>query len=420
MASLAPVFASGTSAQDFIGWMAVGIVIAFIIGMLLYFFFVHGARERDRRMVQARARAARGTYPAQRGAAAERYPLTRGYDEAPQDMPDAVRAAYDDIRSGRGGQYRQYAGPDDAYAGETDVTQDRYEPLPAGRPARRAPGAAKRQSPPAGSVRSPDVLDELLGSRRQNGEPVRLEAEDRQLLWEESHEAEVPTAAPEEEEVLFIDDETEGAIPEEGSAEPGGPPAKDEFVTGPLALILLQKDIENAVREGPRGPGPRNGPAWSEGRPVFSKPLEAPTEAAHASAAQPPPLDMDEFTVQLKSLAEKKKIESRRLTDDRMRREQQNARDDAARQQAQQKRDEKLRREIRGRVRAGISEAQKQQAAEGPPGMSAAEEEALKAQDEKKLEEQRRKEERRKRWLELQKKHEVETIEDVLSKIGIK
>ena len=42
------------------------------------------------------------------------------------------------------------------------------------------------------------------------------------------------------------------------------------------------------------------------------------------------------------------------------------------------------------------------------------------AEEEKKLEEQRRKDERRKRWLELQKKHEVETIEDVLSKIGIK
>jgi hypothetical protein len=71
-------------------------------------------------------------------------------------------------------------------------------------------------------------------------------------------------------------------------------------------------------------------------------------------------------------------------------------------------------------VRAGISEKQKHEAPLGPPGVSAAEEEARRAEEDKKLEEARRKEERRKRWLELQKKHEVETIEDVLSRIGIK
>jgi hypothetical protein len=336
-----------------------------------------------------------------------------------------------------------------------------------------------------------------LSSRQNNEGTVRLEAEDRQLLWEEAHEPEMPAAAPEEEEVLFIDDESEAAGPEEAVAGDGADQAKDEFVTGPLALLLLQKDIEKAVKEGPEGPRPRDGPAWSEGRPVFTKPLEAPTEVAPVSTAQPPPLDMEEFTVQLKSLAEKKKLESRRLQDDRRQRELRSAREEAARREAQQKREDNLRREIRGRVRAGISEAQKveepagppvisaaedearmaeeekklesrrlqddrrqrdlrsareeaarreaQQKREdnlrreirgrvragiseaqkieepaGPPGVSAAEEEARKAEDEKKLEEQRRKEERRKRWLELQKKHEVETIEDVLSKIGIK
>jgi hypothetical protein len=129
---------------------------------------------------------------------------------------------------------------------------------------------------------------------------------------------------------------------------------------------------------------------------------------------------MDEFTVQLKSLAEKKRLESRKLEDDRRQRELKKAREEAARREAQQKREDNLRLEIRGRVRAGISEAQKQEVPAGPPGVSAAEEEARRAEEEKKLEEQRRKDERRRRWLELQKKHEVETIEDVLSKIGIK
>ena len=419
MASVALLQATGTSVEDLIGWMAVGIVIIFIVGMLLYMFFVYGARERDRQMVQARVRAARGTYPGQRGPAADRYRESRRYEGADEEMPEAVRAAYDDIRSGRDYQHGQYGERDYDYSGETHVAQDRYGAGPAGRPAYRAPGAA-RTSPRGRPVRQPDVLEEFLGSRQKNEGTVRLEAEDRQLLWEEAHEPEVPAAAPEEEEVLFIDDESEAAGPEEAMAGDGQNLAKDEFVTGPLALLLLQKDIEKAVREGHEGPRPRDGPAWSEGRPVFSKPLEAPTEVAPVSTAQPPPLDMEEFTVQLKSLAEKKKLESRRLEDDRRQRELRSAAEEAARREAQQKREDNLRREIRGRVRAGISEAQKLEEPAGPPGVSAAEEEARKAEEEKKLEEQRRTEERRKRWLELQKKHEVETIEDVLSKIGIK
>jgi hypothetical protein len=360
-----PHYAADSSIQDVVGWMAVAIVIILIVGMLLYFFLVWGNIDRDRQNAMARVRAARGTTSGQYGRAADRNRESRRYEGTSEDMPEAVRAAYQDIRKSQEGYDEQYGEQDGADAGQ-------------------------------------------------------LEAEDRQLLWEEAAETEIRTAAPEEEEVLFIDDEADAGSPGGGTAEGGIQPAKDEFITGPLALLLLQKDIEKAVKEGPGYPQSQKGPAWSEGRPVFSKPLEAPTEVAPVSAAQPPPLDMEEFSAHLKSLATTKKLESRKLEEERRLRDEKRAREEARRREEATKKEEKLRREIRGRVRAGISEAQRQDVPAGPPGVSLAEEEARMAEEQKKLEEERRREERRRRWLELQKKHEVETIEDVLSRIGIR
>jgi len=417
---LSPGYATGTSVQDFVGWMAVGILIILIVGMLMYLFWVRNARERQRQMALARVRPSRTSTDGVYGSSPGYRSRTDGYDEDDEQMPEAVRAAYDDIRIDRKDRYGRYDGDESQYGRGTYEARDPYVTLTPSRRDRTSPGAAGKPYPPISTPQKPDVLEGFLDSRRRSGETVKLEAEDRQLLWEEAHEPEAPAAVPEEDEVLFIDEETEDAASEEGTAEAGGPQARDDFVTGPLALMLLQKDIEKAAREGRRGQATREGPAWSEGRPVFSKPLEEPTEVTTPGAARPPPLDMDEFTVQLKSLAEKKKAESRRLEDERKSRDKRRTAEDAARLQQQAQREQALRREIRGMVRAGISEKQKHEAPLGPPGVSAAEEEARRAEDDKKLEEARRKEERRKRWLELQKKHEVETIEDVLPRIGIK
>jgi len=412
---------------DFAGWMAVGILIIFIVGMLAYLYAITRQRDRQRAMMRARrAPEAQGFGGRQEYVQyGPRYP-----EDGQEDIPDAVRAAYQDIRRdpvGRGDPGEGAWGHDEGAGMEFWEDAPRRRPAqdfsyrepaeaPAGRP--RASTGTPRSAPGAG--RHYDALEELLATRRPGDEPVRLEAEDRQLLWEEAQEREAP-ASEEAEEVLFIDDD--GEAEGQGDEAAGGEvdvPQKEDFVSGPLALLLLQKDIEKAVRAKPGAPRTATGPAWSEGRPVFSKPLEEPTAVPSAAAARPPPLDIDDFTVQLRSLAEKKRGESRRLEDERKSREQRRAAEDAARKEESLKKEQAIRQGIRGMVRAAAPQAQPARAAEAQQAPPEERSEAERAEDERRLEEQRRKEERRKRWLEVQKKHEVETIEDVLSRIGIK
>jgi len=416
----APVYAAGSSVQDVVGWMAVAMVIILIVGMFLYFILIRGSVERDRKMAMARVRAARGAGPTRSGRGADRYRYARQDDAGDQDIPDAVRAAYQDI--GRGHQsYDEYGYEDPGHADtdETYILDDAGEAHSSAGRVDRPPEVARRRPPADRTSRNLDVLEDLLRPEGQKTAPVRLEPEDRQLLWEESQQPETDAAASGDEEVLFVDDETDADDRGAGTAQ-AHQPSKDEFVTGPLALMLLQKDIEKAVKDSSKIPQAGKGPAWSEGHPVFSKPLEAPTDGTPGRAAERPAPDMVDLSVQLRSLAEKKRAEARRLEDERRLREKKRAQEDARRREEALKKEETLRREIRGRVRAGISEAQEQAAPKGPPGVSTAEEDARNAEEEKKLEDERRREERRRRWLELQKKHEVDTIEDVLSKIGIK
>jgi hypothetical protein len=415
-----PVYAAESSVQDVVGWMAVAIVVILIVGMLLYFLLIRGSLERDRQMALARVRTARGAGPARASRGADHYRQASSYDEGAAAIPDAVRAAYQDIGNGDESYdgYRHggagIAGGDEPYI----LDDDGNVPSMAGR-VDRPPEMARRRPPADRTSRNLDILEDLLRPGGGTGETVRLEQEDRQLLYEESRQPETEEVSVEDDEVLFVDDEPESVDRGAGTAK-AAPPAKDDFVTGPLALLLLQKDIENAVKDGSGKPKAGKGPAWSEGHPVFSKPLEAPTEGTAVRAAERPAPDMGEFSVQLRSLAEKKRAEARRLEDERRQRENRRAQEDAARREDASRKEETLRREIRGRVRAGISEAQQQAAPEGAPGVSPAEEEARRDEEQKKLEEDGRREERRRRWLELQKKHEVDTIEDVLSRIGIK
>ena len=429
-----PVYQTGSSAEDVILYMVLAIILILIIGLAI-FFIVRSNAERDRQIALARVRAARA--PPMRPRAADRYGGQRPYDAAGQDVPEAVRAAYQGLGSG-GGAYDGSGYEAAGYSPESEtyvVAEDPQAYREAGR-VDRPPEVVRRRPAADRTTRNLEFLEDLLRPEGGKAPPVRLEEEDRQLLWEESQEPEAQAAA-EDEEVLFVDEE-----PDEGKAAYEPPPGRgattrrpapapapqydepepprDEFVSGPLALMLLQKDIEKAVKEGPKTPSMDRGPVRSEGRPVFSKPLEAPSDQPSGRDGARPAPDMNEFSSQLKSLAEKKRAEARRLDDERRSREQRRAGEEARRQEEARKKEEMLRREIRGRLRAGISEAQAQAAPQGPPGISPAEEEARRAEEDRKREEDGRKEERRRRWQELQKKHEVDTIEDVLSKIGIK
>lgn len=431
-----PVYQTGSSAEDVILYMVLAIILILIIGLAI-FFIVRSNAERDRQIALARVRAARMAPPARPGTAAERYGRQPAYAASGQDVPEAVRAAYEGLGSG-GGTYDGAGYESAGYSPEGEtylVAEDSQARDGAGR-VDRPPEVVRRRPAADRTSRNLEFLEDLLRPEGGKAAPVRLEEEDRQLLWEESQEPEAQ-AAVEDEEVLFVDEEPDErkagyeAPPGRGGTArrpaPATPPyheepepPKDEFASGPLALMLLQKDIEKAVKEGPKTGSTDRGPVRSEGRPVFSKPLEAPSgQPSGRDGARPAP-DMNEFSSQLKSLAEKKRAEARRLEDERRSREQRRADEEARRQEEARKKEEMLRREIRGRLRAGISEAQARSAPQGPPGISPAEEEARRAEEERKREEDGRKEERRRRWQELQKKHEVDTIEDVLSKIGIK
>ncbi len=310
-------YQTGSSLETAAFWGLLAILIILGAGLVLYIFFVRGSYEREKQ-------AALAMIGSRRGQAAPRDP--RNYSATTYtyrgDVPDAVASAMSGLRQPEPevelvGEPETEGLPAYLYTGRRHTPASRGgAPLPPPRAydgrVDRPPGAAAR-----GSYASGSHLDDMLGA----GEGDRLRSEDRELLREEQLEPE-PQAPGlyEDEEVTFEDEpEPEPAVhppepyrgesrerpvweqvlagagqagqPIDVEPEPARPAAAPRVLSRAVSASLLQQEIISSVRNPPPArtatsvrpagrpaapEGRRAGPAWSEGRPVFSGPLEEP------------------------------------------------------------------------------------------------------------------------------------------------
>ena len=330
----AGVYQSGSSIEGAVFWLVLAIAVIMGFGLILYLFFVRGSYEREKQAALALI-GARETGAAPRSEAYYRSAPSYSYRS---DVPDAVAAAMSGLKDRAEADVELVdEGEDDRlpahhYSGR--------RPAPGPRPEARlpAPRASDGRSdrPPREAWRAPprraaSPLDDLLHAGERDG----LREEDRELLREErlEPEPEAPGLSGEDEDVAFEDEPEpapavhppapyrigrrerpmwervlDGAPGPAGSSGAGPreePPAGEAEVelidmdepapakpvlSKPVADMLFQQDIMKMVKVPPPGsasaparrppaqwaPARPGGPAWTEGRPVFSKPLEEP------------------------------------------------------------------------------------------------------------------------------------------------
>lgn len=325
------VYQTGSSLENVVFWLLVAIAIMMGAGLVLYLFFVRGSLERERQaalaIVGARRPAATGP-PAGGRLTAPSYTY-RG------DVPDAVAEAMVGMRGPSEEAEvelveEEPAAAPPAYTYPGWDRASRARPAAAPRTARYAasrPGRVAPAAPGASRYRSPSPLDDLL----HRGDSEGLRDEDRELLREEQLEPEpaVPGLADDDEEVTFEDEpEPEPAYhppaprristrerpvwesileaPADGQAgasrRAGRAPVVEEaevelvdmdepgagapVISKPVADELLRDSIMKSVKP--------TGPAWSEGRPVFSRPLEEPEVPRVREEPQAPDTPVDD------------------------------------------------------------------------------------------------------------------------------
>lgn len=324
------VYQTGSSVEDAVFWMLLAIAIIAAVGIILYLLFFRGSYERERQAALALVGARRPgpaprDDPYSRSASAYTY---RG------EVPDAVAAAMSGIRREpepvlEVEAEREEAGlPAYLYTGGRQPQGPRRgAPLP---PPRAYDGRVDRPPRQRGRPAAASPLDDLLGAGGG------LRDEDRELLREEQLEPEPQAPGLYEDEEVTFEDEPEPApavhppyraapagkpVWESVLESPagGGPAGEVELIdleepapagpalSKPVSDALLRDDILKSVR-GPaasrppappgravagRGaaPGRPSGPAWSEGRPVFSKPLEEPDVPASREAPPAGPIE---------------------------------------------------------------------------------------------------------------------------------
>jgi hypothetical protein len=501
------VYQTSSSLESAVFWLVLAIVIIMGAGLILYLFFVRGSYERERQAALAmvsgrRAESAPRDDSYYRSASSYSY---RG------EVPDAVAAAMTGIRREPEPvlevEEERAVGPAPSYGygrGRAPAPR-RGAPLP---PPRSPGGPVERplqaRTRPAAVRASP--LDDLL----HGGEGGRLRDEDRELLREEQLEPE-PEAPGlyDDEEVTFEDEpEPEPAVHPpapygisggekpvwesvlEGAGGPGGRGAAPEdgdevelvdidepsdarqVLSRPVAEQLLRDDILKSVRgaapakrpaqagrppaAGVPPPSRKAGPAWTEGRPVFSRPLEEP-ETPPAREAQPsrglqeslgeishklhamderavprlPPkaeakmgLQEKKFLEALRAVQEKKREEARaqeeegrRLLESQMQELERRKREDDLKRQAEERRRarERADRELRERA----EQSRLEQAGKGVEQRLRTAEEA-RSDDQRARQEAVSRENERRRREARPRQDKPADVDDVLARIGIK
>jgi hypothetical protein len=294
--------------------------------------------------------------------------------------------------------------------------------------------------------------------------------------WEKVLEGRSPVYEAPIDVTPFETPEAEATAPGVGgapAAERAEPPPMRDVISGPLADLLLEKDIMRSVREAPKRPAagparpagaaparaaPRRaeGPAWTEGRPVFSTPLVAPEvpmnrnnaadkgveerlgDLSHRLRAMDeragpvlPPKAEAKMGVQEKKFLEamravqarkreeddRRDEEGRRLLEEQMRELDRKKRQDEERRLAEERRKERDRLEQEQRQREEMArweEARRSTREKMGSGESARADEERARQEAPRREEERRKREAAAR------QSQAATIDDVLSRIGIK
>jgi hypothetical protein len=332
------VYAAGSALADLVFWILIGIAIIAAVVIIFYLAFFRPAYERQRQEALALVGSRRS------GAYAQNDPYSRSASSYTYrgDMPDAVAAAMTGMR-------RE---PEPVLDVEAEADGQ-------GRPAYQYSGSRQAQGPrrgaplpqprPSGRARAPSPLDDLLGATRGG-----LRDEDRELLREEEMAPEPETPGLHEDEEVTFEDEPEpvpavhppapyGAaragrpvwesVLEAPAGAEGGQAGEDEEIelideeppahAGPalsrsVADELLRDDIMKTVHKAPparppapsgrpaaaRAPSRAGGPAWSEGRPVFSRPLEEPDvpDARDAPPAGGPEAALGDISHRLRSM----------------------------------------------------------------------------------------------------------------------
>ncbi len=532
------VYQEGSALEGAVFWMFLVIAVMLGIGLVLYLFFVRGSYERERRAALAIVG----------GRSNERSPGGQDrYRGEPDhtfkgEVPDAVQKAMSSIKSTAG-----RAGGSGEEVELVDVEEEEGLPAYLYPEPRKAPAPSRRSFP---GSRAPAYgggrIDRPPAHMAPSAPPQRrvpghiedlLQEEDRQLLQEEAmaQDQEVPGPLAGEDEVTFEDEpvpytpthfpaprrsstgqkptwervleeqrpvyeapidvapletpEGEAIAPEEAEVElveAERPVPRKEIISGPLADLLLEKDILRSVKEAPKtrpaGAGrkavaaparaaqkPRDGPAWTEGRPVFSTPLEAPEvptnrnnvadrgaeeklgdlsrrlramdekagPVLHPKAEAKMGVQEKKFLEAMRAVQQKqheeerrRDYEGRRLLEEQMRELDRKKKEDEEKRLAEQRRleRERLEQERLGRQQMGRweearrSTQEKMRSDERPPpkGGGLLSDEGGGADDEAARQQARRTEQERRKREAAARQSQAATIDDVLSRIGIK
>jgi len=502
------VYQTGSGFESAIFWGVLAIAIIMGAGLILYLFFVRGSYEREKQAALALI-GSRRTEMAPRNDSYYRSAPSYSYRG---EVPEAVATAMSGMRQEPTEEVEvveENEGeglPSYLYSGRRPAPGPRRgAPLP---PPRAYDGRVDQpprawQHAQPGRATSP--LDDLL----HTGDRDHLREEDRELLREEQLEPEPQVPGLSEDEEVTFEDEPEpapavhppapyrvgsrekpvwervlegGPPTEEGGAAPQGPTEEAEVelvdmeepprkvLSKPVSDMLLRQDIMKSVKGTPaaRAPGPARrppvsaargrpaGPAWTEGRPVFSKPLEEPEvpptrEAPPASGFED---TLGEISHKLRSMDEKagprlppkaeakmgvqekkflealRAVQEKKREEDRAREEEGSRLLEAQMRELERKKredEEKRRAEQRGRERQRI-ERERLQRAEMERWEQArrATQERLRSGEESRAEEQRarqeavRRENERRRKEAQSRQDKSADIDDVLSRIGIK
>ena len=326
------VYQTGSSLENAVFWLVLAIAIIMGFGLILYLFFVRGSYEREKQAALALIGGRQTAAPARTGT----YEHSAPAYSYRSDVPDAVAAAMSGMRDRSEEEVElvdETEGSDlPAYlytARKPAQVPRRGAPLPAPRDYDGRSDRPPRDIRLARPRRAKSPLDDLLHA----GDGDNLRDEDRKLLQDEElqPEPELLGISDEDADVTF-EDEPEPApavhppapyriasrekpawervlegkpasqvgeepAPEAGESEVDLIDMDEPAPSGPVLSktvtnLLLQQDIMKTVkgpgsRMAPAAPGRAaagraapsarpGGPAWAEGRPVFSKPLEEP------------------------------------------------------------------------------------------------------------------------------------------------
>ena len=354
------VYQTGSGLESVALWLVVAIAIIAVAGLVLYVLFFRGSYERERQAALALI-GSRKTEPAPRDDSYYRSAPSYSYRG---EVPDAVAAAMSGMREEPVEEVEVVEEEDESlpaylYSGRRPAAGPRRgAPLPAPRAYDGRVDQPPRPRQYAPSRRATSPLDDLL----HTGDQDNLREEDRELLREEQLEPEPQVPGLSEDEEVTFEDEPEpapavhppapyrvgprekpvwervlegGQPTEDAAAEPQGPTEEAavelvdmeehprQVLSRPVADALLREDILKSVKGAPaaRAPAPTRrppapaagsrgrpaGPAWTEGRPVFSKPLEEPDVPSTREAPPATGLEdtLGELSHKLRSMDEK-------------------------------------------------------------------------------------------------------------------